>query len=106
MELALCRPSGAKSVEVVPKIFLKIVYPLIRSFTQIHTSLYVQLFCMTMWLLKQVNLLTPNDDYSGHTASLTSKCYIYTFIQQIEVLNSLNVAYTLRFFLFKMQFVS
>jgi len=28
-----------------------------------------------------INLLTPNDDYSGHTAPLTSKCcilYIYS----------------------------
>ena len=30
----------------------------------------------------------------------------YTFIQQIQVLNILNTVYTLRFFLFKMQFVS
>ena len=30
---------------------------------------------------RTVNLLTPNDDYSGHTATLTSKCcflYIYS----------------------------
>ena len=30
----------------------------------------------------------------------------YIFIQQIQVLNILNMVYTLRFFLFKMQFVS
>ena len=30
----------------------------------------------------------------------------YIFIQQIQVLNVLNMVYTLRFFLFKMQFVS
>jgi len=30
----------------------------------------------------------------------------YIFIQQIQVLNILNMLYTLRFFLFKMQFVS
>jgi len=30
----------------------------------------------------------------------------YIFIQQIQVLNILNTVYTLRFFLFKMQFVS
>jgi len=29
----------------------------------------------------------------------------YIFIQQIQVLNILNTVYTLRFFLFKMQFV-
>ena len=59
--------------------------------------------------VSDINLLTPNDDYSGRTALLTSKCfilYIYIYIQQIQVLNILNVVYTLRFFLFKMQFVS
>jgi len=31
-----------------------------------------------------INLLTPNDDYSGRTAPLTSKCFFfYIFIQQI-----------------------
>jgi len=30
----------------------------------------------------------------------------YIFIQQIKVLNILNMVYNLRFFLFKMQFVS
>ena len=50
--------------------------------------------------------MTPNDRYSGRTAPLTSKRCIYIFIQQIQVLNILNMVYTLRFFLFKMQFVS
>ena len=31
---------------------------------------------------------------------------LYIFIQQIYVLNILNMVYTLRLFLFKMQFVS
>jgi len=52
------------------------------------------------------NLLTPNVNYSGRTAPLTSKVAFYIFIQQIYVLNILNKVYTLRFFLFKMQFVS
>ena len=52
------------------------------------------------------NLLTLNVNYSGRTASLTSKVAFYIFIQQIYVLNILNMVYTLRFFLFKMQFVS
>ena len=42
--------------------------------------------------------LTPNDPYSGRTAPLTSKVSFYIFIQQIQVLNILNVVYTLRFF--------
>jgi len=52
------------------------------------------------------NLLTPNVNYSGRTAPLTSKVAFYIFIQQIYVLNILNMVYTLRFFLFKMQFFS
>ena len=50
--------------------------------------------------------LTPNDHYSGRTAPLTSKVSFYIFIQQIKELNILNMIYTLRFLLFKMQFVS
>jgi len=55
---------------------------------------------------KPVNLLMPNVNYSGRTAPLTSKVTFYIFIQQIKVLNILNMVYTLRSFLFKMQFVS
>ena len=40
-----------------------------------------------MWLaakiLESVNLLTPNVNYSGRTAPLTSKVAFYIFIQQI-----------------------
>ena len=46
----------------------------------------------------EVNSLTPNDPYRGRTAPLTSKTAFYIFIQQIEVLNILNMVYTLRFF--------
>ena len=53
-----------------------------------------------------VNPLTPNEPYRGRTAPLTSKVAFYIFIQQIYILNILNIVYTLRFFLFKMQFVS
>jgi len=42
-----------------------------------------------------VNVLTPNVNYSGRTAPLTSKVAFYIFIQQIEVLNNLNMVYTL-----------
>ena len=52
------------------------------------------------------NLLTPNVNYSGRTAPLTSKVAFYIFIQHIQVLNILNMVYTLRFFLFKILFVS
>jgi len=52
------------------------------------------------------NLLTPNVNYSGRTAPLTAKVALYIFIQQIQVPNILSMVYTLRFFLFKMKFVS
>ena len=45
-----------------------------------------------------VNPLTPSDSYRGRTAPLTSKIAFYVFIQQIQVLNILNMVYTLRFF--------
>jgi len=45
-----------------------------------------------------INPLTPNDPYSGRTAPLTSKVAFYTFIQQIQILNILNMVYTLFFF--------
>ena len=45
-----------------------------------------------------INLLTPNVNYSGRTAPLTSEVAFYIFIQQIQVLNILNTVYTLRFF--------
>jgi len=38
-----------------------------------------------------INLLTPNVNYSGRTAPLTSKVAFYIFIQQIYVLNILNM---------------
>ena len=47
-----------------------------------------------------------NVNYSGRTALLTSKVAFYIFIQQIQILNILNMVYTLRFFLLKIQFVS
>ena len=45
-----------------------------------------------------LNFLTPNVNYSGRTAPLTSKVAFYILIQQIQVLNILNMVYTLRFF--------
>ena len=40
------------------------------------------------------------------TAPLTSRCCVFLFIQQIYVLNILNMLHILRFFLFKMPFIS
>jgi len=58
--------------------------------------------CIFCYILKyshaSFNLLTPNVNYSGRTASLTSKVAFYIFIQQIYVLNILNMVYNLLFF--------
>jgi len=61
---------------------------------------------MSKIVTKNIKLLTPNVNYSGRTAPLTSKVAFYIFFQQIYLLNILNTVYTLHFFLFKMQFVS
>jgi hypothetical protein len=53
-----------------------------------------------------LNHLTPNGHFSGRTAPLTYRFSIFLFIQQIYVLNILNTLHTLRFFLFKMSFIS
>ena len=71
-----------------------------------------EVFCLLSKLYIWVNrtelfkLLTPNVNYSGRTAPLTSKMIFYIIIQQIYALNILNTVYIYRFFLFKMQFVS
>jgi hypothetical protein len=53
-----------------------------------------------------INHLTPNGHFSGRTAPLTYRCCIFLFIQQMYVLNILNMLHTLRFFLFKMSYIS
>ena len=45
-----------------------------------------------------INPLTLNGSYRGRTAPLTSEIAFDIFTQQIQVLNILNVVYTLRFF--------
>jgi len=64
-----------------------------------ETALHKAFFYRTLTIkFKVINLLTPNVNYSGCTAPLTSKVAFYIFIQQIYVLNILNMVYTLRFF--------
>ena len=53
-----------------------------------------------------INHLTPNGHFSGRTAPLKLQMPHFLFIQQINVLNILNMLHTLRFFLFKMSFIS
>ena len=60
---------------------------------------FVFFSCWSLMRKNWVNRLTPNDPYMGRTAPLASKrCIIYIFIQQIQVLNILNMLYTLLFF--------
>ena len=54
-------------------------------------------YCKLRYDTIPVKPLTPNDTYSGRTAPLASKVAFYIFIQQIQVLNILNMVYTLRF---------
>jgi len=54
-------------------------------------------------VINQLNPLTPKDHYSGRTAPLTSKIAFYIFVQQIQVLNILNMVYTVRFFSLSLQ---
>jgi len=63
-------------------------------------------YCCTVHIVELLKPLTPNDHYSGRTASLTSKLFIL-YIYSTNMGNILKMVYTLRFlFLFKMQFVS
>jgi hypothetical protein len=76
--------------------------------TSVWNPIYTRIFILrnsVQWKWK-FNHLTPNGHFSGRTAPLTSRRCIYIFIQQIYVLNILNMLHTLRFFLFKMPFIS
>jgi len=54
-----------------------------------------------------INPLTPNDPYSGRTATLTSKrCILYIYSTNTGTEYCKHGIYSLFFFLFKIQFVS
>ena len=75
--------------------FVQMFYPLLSvSNCVVLYWLYFRSFANFVFL----NLLTPNVNYSGRTAPLTSKVAFYIFIQQIYVLNILHMVYTLFFF--------
>ena len=52
-----------------------------------------------------INLLKPNDIYVCRTAALTSRRYILN-IYSTNIHTELNMLHNLRFFLFKMPFIS
>jgi hypothetical protein len=72
-----------------------------------HTTLIKKLrWDVISTLMWHINHLTPNGHFSGRTAPLTYRDCIFLFIQQIYLLNILNMLHTLRFFLFKLSFIS
>ena len=85
----------------VLRFSLELVHVLVHHFYRFSRCAFI-----TKVSVEDPNPLTPNDPYRGRTAPLTSKVAFCIFIQQILVLSILNMVYTLRFFLFKMQFVS
>jgi len=55
----------------------------LRSIYAAAAQNFVRLKASDGWLSLKFNLLTPNVNYSGRTAPLTSKVAFYIFIQQI-----------------------
>jgi hypothetical protein len=78
----------------------------------LHISLFINFYTffgnevLLVYKINHINHLTPNGHFSGRTAPLTYRRCIFLFIQQIYILNILNMLHTLRFFLFKMPFIS
>ena len=66
---------------------------------------FIFLYIYHLFIL--INHLTPNGHFSGRTAPANLQMlHFFLFIQQIYVLNILNMLHTLRFFFFKMSFIS
>jgi hypothetical protein len=80
------------------------LYVYIDIYIYTHTHTHTTAFYY--WYPSYFNLLTSNDHYSGRTASLTSKrCILYIYSTNIGT-EYFKHGIILRFFLFKMQFVS
>ena len=107
-------PAGWLSLLIgeLPRVFLSKHFSLQLLFTFGNRRKFSGVFLMAVterwrgggrWggklsVTHKINPLTPNVNYGGRTAPLTSKVSFYIFIQQILVLNILNMVYTLRFF--------
>jgi hypothetical protein len=101
-----CRKLNYPHVIKDELINTKLVLMMRKKWKTLQIIRYVHSW-LTYWTnYLYINHLTPNGHFSGRTAPLTYRCCIFLFIQQIHVLNILNVLHTLRFFLFKMQFIS
>ena len=55
-------------------------------------------YCLVVMAQNFFNHLAPNGHFSGRSATLTSRCCIFLFIQQIYVMNILNMLHNLFFF--------
>ena len=88
--------SSCNNVRTIQRDFLEVIPNLWQSKNQ--KLLNSPKFIATWHFNSYINPLKPNDPYRGRTAPLTSKVSFYIFIQQIQVLNILNIVYTLRFF--------
>ena len=93
VRLSMCLPFRLKQLDPSGKIFMRFRIWIIFLEIMSGKSSFI-------------NHLTPNGHFSGRTAPLTFRCRIFLFIQQIYVLYILNMLHTLRFFLFKMPFIS
>jgi len=58
-------------------------HPILNYLRSYFVTLHLSLFFLLSGHFKTINLLTPNVNYSGRTAPLTSKVAFYIFIQQI-----------------------
>jgi len=76
---------GKLMVVLLIQIFLALHY-LVESYPEPAESgsCFPAVFmCHKCKIIRPINLLTPNVNYSGRTAPLTSKVAFYIFIQQI-----------------------
>jgi len=72
-----------------------------KKLQDLYLFIYLSAFYLCRGILAKLhnfNPLTPNEPYRGRTAPLASKVAFHILIQQIQVLNILNMVYTLRFF--------
>jgi len=65
------------------RVGLWVIRCTLQMLSEKHAGLHVKRVTLHQFQPNFVNLLTPNVNYSGRTAPLTSKVAFYIFIQQI-----------------------
>jgi hypothetical protein len=73
---------------------------------RVSTQLQLTKCIVSIMCDKTINLKEPCVLYVGQTHHYPPKTPFYIFFQQIYILNFFNTLYNLRFFLFKMPFIS